>query len=401
MNPRKGRRVRVLPGGRIGTIGLLILASCASGSGGRREATGEGAAFEAFRRGDFDQAEALGRGGTELDSRLLQARLHLLRNRPKESIEALYPLAAPYRPFTQLMPAKYDDIQVFSQVLLELGQAYVRADDFFNASRVYWALGDNILSRKYEALAKVVAYLPSDGWTETSLELEGVDPIPHVTMGVNGRPGVFLIDTSTDEIVIERDFAKRAGLTGLGYRTTNYNVAYDESSAERVTLGKLEVRNVPVHLGRLPAIAKVRADGAIGLAFLMHFDFTIDYRRSRLTLRRAGAAPAGGLPAVLAGDRHLLVLGSVNGRPGSWIAINTAMPDVVVAASSGMASQGGSLQEIAAGPLRLSRPPVDTDSFPTGLDGGFGFPAGFMLGHPALRDHSIRLEPRSMRIFIE
>jgi hypothetical protein len=401
MNPRKPEPLRFPPAGRAWTMGLLLLASCAPGAGGRRDTAGEGAALEAFRRGEFDQAEALGRGATGLDSRLLQARLHLLRNRPKEAVDALYPLAAPYRPFTEQMPAKYDDIQVFSQVLLELGQAYVRADDFFNAARVYWALGDNILSRKYAALGKVVAYLPADGWTETSLELEGVDPIPHVTMGVNGRSGVFLIDTSTDEIVIERDFAKRAGLTGLGYRTTQYNVAYDESTADLVTLGKLAVRNVPVHLGRLPAVAKVRADGAVGLAFLMHFDFTIDYRRSRLTLRRAGAAPAGGLPAVLAGDRHLLVQGSVNGRPGSWIAINTAMPDVVVAASPGMAGQAGMLREIAAGPLRLTQPPVDTDSFPTGLDGGFGFPAGFMLAHHALRDHSIRLEPRSMRIFID
>ena len=358
--------------------------------------------IEAFQKGDFDRAEALYKGGTDLDSRLLMARLHLLRNRPTQAVALLHPLAAPYEPFTRKsMPTKYDDIQLHGRVLQELCQAYVRADDYFNAAQVSWALGDNILSKKYAALANTVSYLTTPDWTESSVGLEGIDPLPHVLMSVNGRTGLFLIDTSIDEIVIDRDFAKDAGLTGHGLRTTNYNVSYDESVADAVALGKLAVKSVPVHLGRLAPISKLRADGSIGLSFLMHFDFTLDYRRQRLTLRRAGTPLPGGLPAVLAGDRYLLVQGSVNGKAGSWMAVNTAMQNVVVAASERVAAAVDPVREIAAGALRLSQPPLDAASFPTGLDGGFGFPVSFMLAHHALRDRSVRLEPRSMRILIE
>ncbi len=384
------------------TVCFCLLASCAPSAGGGRRTEGADPAIEAFQMGEFDRAEALGKGGTDLESRLLMARLHLLRNRPKEAADALYPLAAPYEPFVpKSMPAKYEDIQLHGRVLGELSQAYVRADDFFNAAKVSWALGDNILSKKYAALARTVSYLTSPGWTESSIDLDSIDPLPQVSMTVNGRTGVFLIDTSTDEIVVDRDFAKRAGLTGHGLRTTNYNVSYDESAADEIALGKLTVKCVPVHLGRLPLITKVQADGAIGLSFLIHFDFTLDYRRRRLTLRRPGSPLPNGLPAVLAGDRHLLVQGSVNGKADSWIALNTAMPDVLVAASERRAAAPDPVREIAAGAIRLSQPPLDTASFPVGLDGGFGFPVGLMLAHNALRDHSIRLEPRSMRIVIE
>jgi aspartyl protease len=381
---------------------ILLMVSCAPSGGRMPSEAGTDAALAAFQAGDFDKAESLARGGTDPETRLLLARLHLLRNRPKEAVEILHPLAAPYRPFTQAMPAKYDDVQLFGRVLGDLAPAYVRSDDFFNAGRVFAALGENILASKYTDLAQSVAYLTTAGWTESSIELVGTDPLPHVAMSVNGRVGIFLIDTTSEEIVIDREFAKRAGLIGRGLRTTNYNVSYDEATVEELSLGRLTVKNIPVHLGRLTPIARMRAEGAIGLAFLMHFDFTLDYRRSRLILRRAGGSIPGGVPAVWAGDRYLLAQGSVNGRPGSWIAINTAMPDVVVAASEGVErTLNGPVREISLGALRLVQPPLDLTSFPTGLDGAFGFPAGLMLAHNGLRDRSLRLEPRSMKLLIE
>ena len=77
------------------------------------------------------------------------------------------------------------------------------------------------------------------------------------------------------------------------------------------------------------------------------------------------------------------------------------MPDVVVAASERITTGTPPTTELAAGAIRLAQPPFDTATFPVGLDGGFGFPAGFMLAQNALRGHSIRLEPRSMRMLIE
>jgi hypothetical protein len=82
-----------------------------------------------------------------------------------------------------------------------------------------------------------------------------------------------------------------------------------------VSIGQAKVKNVPVHLGEWMEIGRMRVDGMIGLQFLMHFDFTLDYRRSRLTLRKAGARDRGE-PAYLVGDRYLLTGGLLNGRRG-------------------------------------------------------------------------------------
>ena len=372
-----------------------MLAGCASSGGARgpeRAPEGGEGALQAFQRGDFDQAEALSRDARDDEAIFLRATVLLLKNRTREAAEAVTPVAT-------RAAQTVGDVQLITRAREILIQALLRLDDFHGAAQWYARLGDPVLARKYGSLAKTVAYLPAPGWSESTVELLGTDPLAHVAMTVNGRTGVFLIDTSLDEIVIDRTFAKRAGLVGLGLRTNHYNVSYDESTVEELALGTLTIKNVPVHLGKLTPIARMRADGAIGLAFLMHFDFTIDYRRARLVLRKPGAALPGGLPAVLAGDRYLLVRGAVNGKTAAWLAVNTAMPDVVVAASEG--HPHGPVLEIAAGPLRLVQPPLDTGSFPTGLDGGFGFSAAFMLAHGALRDRSIRLEPRSMKLLIE
>lgn len=392
--PAQKRTVRFCTSVQERTVCLLLLAGCAP-SGTTRGPASVDPAIEAFQKGDFDRAEALTRDAHDDESLFLRTTLFLLKNRAKEAAEAVSPVA------TRIAKTAVD-AQVITRARELLLQALLRLDDFNGASGLYKWFGEAVLARKYESLAKTVAYLPAAGWTESSVELLGTDPLAHVAMSVNGRTGVFLIDTSLDEIVIDREFAKRAGLVGLGLRTTNYNVSYDESTVEEIGLGRLTMRNIPVHLGRLAPIARMKADGAIGLAFLMHFDFTLDYRRARLTLRKPGAALPGGLPAVLAGDRYLLVQGSVNGRAGAWLAVNTAMPDVVAASSEGyVATLDGPVREIAAGSLRLAQPPLEPASFPTGLDGGFGFRTGFMLAHNALRDRSIRLEPRSMRLLIE
>jgi hypothetical protein len=78
------------------------------------------------------------------------------------------------------------------------------------------------------------------------------------------------------------------------------------------------------------------------------------------------------------------------------------MPDIVVAASESYVNGlNRPVREIVAGPLRLAEPPLDLASFPTDLDDAYGFRTCFMLGHNALRNYSIRLEPRSMRMLIE
>jgi len=106
-----------------------------------------------------------------------------------------------------------------------------------------------------------------------------------------------------------------------------------------------------------------------------------------------------GEPAVLAGDRYLLVGGQLNGQDRTFVGIGSSLKGVTLAVSDLYAGQ--EVRDLAAGPLKLTKPALDPKAFPAGLDGSFGVPVGFVLGHAALRTHSVRLEPRSMKVAID
>jgi hypothetical protein len=281
-------------------------------------------------------------------------------------------------------------------------------DDYATASTWSARVGDPVLARKYEVLAKAVGYLVDRDWEEAIVDLVSMNPLPLVQGSINGLRGIFLLDTGLGEILLDREYAKRAGVSVIGLQAGG---TVDEGVVTSVGLGRLNVRNVPVQLGRLATHSVVRVDGAIGLGFLMHFDFTIDYRRSRLVLRKPGGSadvPRASVPAILGGDRHLLVAGKATlaGREGTpvqtFAGVSTALSGVTIALSETFAQANpGEVREVSAGSLRLTRPAVNRNAFPLGLDGSFGLPVGFVLGHQAFASRVLRLEPRSMRLSID
>jgi hypothetical protein len=230
------------------------------------------------------------------------------------------------------------------------------------------------------------------------VEFHVTDPVPVVAGTVNGMRALFIIDTMLDEIVIDRQLARRANLQAVGLRGAG---SYDEATAQEIGLGRMTVKNVPIHLGDPIDLGRLRVDGVIGLQFLMHYDFTLDYRRSRLLLRKAGGTIQG-LTAYRAGDRYLLVGGLLNGTEKLFAGIGSSLKGVTLAASEVFVeSQEGGIREFSVGSIKLLKPALDLKAFPAGLDGSFGLPVAFVLGHSALRGRIVRVEPRSMKISIE
>jgi hypothetical protein len=372
---------------RHSLFAMLVLAGC--GGAGRGGSSGElDAALDACARGDLAAAEAIVKDGKDAGSVRLRARILMMRNRNREAIELLLPLV-------QGKAKSYEGVEQQSQVLPELAIAYVRQDDFLNASKVYGMLGEAVIAKKYEALGRKVAYSANLGIDEVTVDFQVTEPLPVVTATVNGQRGLFVIDTMLDQVVLDRDFARRAAVDAVGLRGAG-NV--DEATALEVTIGQAKVKNVPVHLGEWMELGRMRVDGMIGLQFLMHFDFTLDCRRSRLTLRKAGGAMKGE-PAYLVGDRYLLTGGTMNGSTRVFVAIGTGLKGVTLAASD--LFPAADVKEFAAGGVKLAKPSIDTKAFPAGLDGSFGVPISFVIGPAALRGKVLRLEPASMRMAID
>lgn len=382
---------------------MLVLAAAAAlaagcgGSSGKSpapEAGGLDGALEACARGDLDAAEAMVRSRTDGDSLRLRARILMMKNRNREALEILLPLA----PQRGQKVKTYEMMERQNLVLPDLALAYVRQDDFQNASHISALMGEAILAKKYETLARTIAYSSSLGSDEIAVEFVAADPVPVISGTVNGRRVLFVIDTLMDEILLDRGFARRAGIEAVGLRGGG---AFDEATASEIGLGRATIRNVPVHIGEASDLGQLRPDGVVGLQFLMHFDFTLDYRRSRLILRKAGGTLAAGQPAFIAGDRYLLTRGMLNGKDPMFIGVGSGLRGVTLAASEYYLSQGVEVASVSAGGIRLVKPALDSKAFPAGLEGAFGIPIGFVLGHAALRGHVLRLEPYSMRMVIE
>src|SRR5581483_1294333 len=197
------------------------------------------AALDASARGDLEAAEALLKDARDPDSLRLRARFLLMRNRNREAAEVLAPLAA----------EKVKDMAEVERrhgVLADLALAYVRLDDFGNAARIAKMSGDGALARKYEALSRSVAYASNLGTDEIPVEFFVTDPLPIVAGSVAGRRVLFVVDTLLDEVVLDRDFARRAGIVPVA--------GADEAVLPELSVGRLTVRNVPIHLGQAAEI---------------------------------------------------------------------------------------------------------------------------------------------------
>lgn len=352
---------------------VAVLAGCSSPAAA--PAGDLEAALEAQARGDVDEAERLVRTAKDHESARLHARILMMKNRNQEAIDRLAPLL-------QGRLKDYEEMERRQLVYPDLALAYLRQDNFLSASRLYAHLGEQVLARKYDALARVVAYSSDLPDNEVAVDFFLTDPLPVVAGTVNGRRALFVVDTLLDEVVLDRAFARAAGA---------------EVMAKEMTLGRAAIRNVPVQIGEAAPVGTLRPDGAIGLQFLMHFDWTLDYRRSRLVLRRTGGRLPGGRPAYLLGDRYLVTQGTLNGKDRTFVGIGSSLKGVTLAASELV----GEIREFATGPIKLAKPAVDVKGFPMGLESQFGVPVGFVLGHAALRDRVVRLEPRSMQLLIE
>lgn len=376
---------------RLAPLLLLLAVGC---GGGARPPASE-LPLDAFSRGDFDAAEARLRGSSDLESRYLLAKILLMRHKPAEA-------AAILREISPKQVRSVDEAFFAERIAADLALASLRQDDYLQASQTFARLQDPARARKYEILGRAVGHRTNPGWDESVLELVSMDPVPTVAGSVNGRRGVFVIDTGLGETLLDRDFARRAGVTAVAVP----GATSTEAVADELSFGRLAVRGVPVTLGSRESRAAARADGALGLAFLLHFEVELDLRRGRLTLRRPGAgltstASARGVPAYVAGDAQLLVAGRVNGSP-TLVGIGTALAGVTAAPSEPFfAARGAALKDVALANLRLAGPPATPDAFPVGLDGSYGFSVPVVLGPQALRGRVLALDPRAMKLTID
>jgi len=394
---------------------ILALVGCASS--GPTHAGDDGTrALQAYRAGDFSTAEEAclrlrSRSPEDLLALRLLGRIQLYTNRLADSVQTL-------RTAVQIMdrqarndPRRAIELrEEWHLACQDLAVACYRMDDYATASEVYALLGEGLLAAKYRALAKDIPYIVRWEDEPSILPFTNRDPVPTVRLRVNGIRGLFAVDTGTGEIVLDPKYAKQVGAKGVGLRTENFSGAVEEAWVDEVTLGTVTTRNVPVRLRRLASLGGEEIHGILGANFLLHFSFTLDYRKERLILRQSSSPTPGlgeGMPLLIVGDRFLVVPGKVDDL-ATLILLDTGRPKVPVFPSAGLVwtlSKGDPrkyrMGSLSFGPISLSNPAFDSAPFPPGLDTNFGFSIGAAVGHEALRNRVVTFDIAGMKVTVD
>jgi hypothetical protein len=195
------------------------------------------------------------------------------------------------------------------------------------------------------------------------------DPLPVVSVRINGADHLFLIDTGAPDIVLDSAFARELGLKPGGAQTGTF-AGGAQAAFEHVVLPALDVAGV--HVEAVPAsVLPTRGmsgertiDGIIGTGFLMHFLATLDYAEGTLILRPRSASPAfeasvsegQGVPLWLVGDHFLFARGRIGDGPEALYNIDTGL-------------EGAGVQATRA-TLEAANIPIDETAVQSGTGGG-------------------------------
>jgi len=195
------------------------------------------------------------------------------------------------------------------------------------------------------------------------------DPLPVVTVTINGQEHQFLVDSGAPDIVLDSGFAKEHGLKPGGAQTGTF-AGGAQAAFQHVVLPAMDIGGV--HLEQVPAsVLPTRnmshdrtIDGIIGTGFLMHFLSTLNYAEGVLTLRprsasatfEASVTDGQAVPMWLVGDNFLFARGHIGDGPEALYNIDTGL-------------EGAGIQATRA-TLDAAHVAIDETAVQTGVGGG-------------------------------
>jgi len=301
-----------------------------------------------FRKGHFEQADALYREALKLDSKNPRAhfglsKLAMGRVKGKVALQEIQRAIEldPKEPLYHLYASEAWGIEKNYQEQRKHLETYLQ-------------LNPKDEDRVTEAKAGL-EMLKAFGTEEVSVVVAPDNPAPirfreslnliFTSVMINGKgPFDFAIDTGATQTVISEKLAATLGLQpitstvvfGIGgvgkVETKIYRM-------EELTAGDVKVKNTPVGTFNDPLISQF-ADGILGTSIFSDFIVTVDYPSNQLLLSRKRSAPPSGaevLPVWFFSNLLLLPL-DVNGKRGNFIIDTGAVTTVL---SHGMAAQLG------------------------------------------------------------
>jgi len=402
----------------------------ATSSGQAAKGTNINLAEARFRLGRFTEAEeiataVLDRDPTHFRAALLRGRVALLGNRLTEA--------------TQWAEQAREIRPTHNQPREMLAEISYRQDNFAAAAKRFEAAGREVRAAQLASFEDRRPYSSSGTAGRVELPFVQTDPLPVVRIRVNGsEPAAFILDTGGAEVIVDTEWAASIGIESVGSDTGTFaggrKAAYGRGRADSLTLGDLELRDVPVQiLDTAPFSAVAPGEeirGVLGTVLFYHFRTTIDYPGGRLVLEPRAATPADSrdaalarVPFLLAGDHYLLANGSVNDDESSLFLVDTGLAGLgftcpqstldkagveLMQTAAGKGVGGGGpvqivpfiLESLSLGDLRREQIPGVFGPFPPTLEHNKGFRIGGLISHGFFRPYAITFDFDSMELVI-
>jgi predicted aspartyl protease len=208
--------------------------------------------------------------------------------------------------------------------------------------------------------------------------------LPVVSVRIDDQgPFDFLLDTGSSATVLGAELAAslRAEIGRIApVATTLGPRGFRRAEIRSISLGGLRRGPLSVLVSDLREVRRLDSSlqGVLGLDFLAHFDFLIDYRNRRLEMSEAmSAVPRGGVSFRREAGRILVPVETGSSSAVLWLVLDTGADGLVLTGTSGVAverdarrlaridSAGGSailrtgaLPRLRAGSVTLARVPV-------------------------------------------
>lgn len=334
-----------------------------------------------------------------------------------------------------------------------LAEAFYRRDDFQKAAATLKGVDVNnnkLVINQYPALnvAKLesfkgqVPYELQGNGTSTHVKFVKTDPLPVLTVRVNGgREVTFFIDTGGSEVVLDTDFAKELGVPQFGAVQGTFSggqhTEVHQGRIESLTLGDWTIKNLPAVMLPLRQLSKgfgvKQIDGIIGTTLFYHFLATMDYPHGELVLRRKTAENLEGFkkspgkrvvtPIWMASDHFMVGWGRVETLPPALLFVDSGLMGAGAKLAESVIKQagikleenkaeegaggGGKLKIVPYTVHQLSFGEINEENVPGLYDGPFpwenmfGFNLAGMIGHDFLKPYAVTFDFQNMQIFLQ
>lgn len=410
---------------------LMIGASMPLIGAPRVETTADEASrlFSEGKFSDCDRACAsiLGKDSNDFQALLLRGRVALFGNRLTDAHKWLTKAA-------RLKPNEKEPKSLLAEV-------FYRRDEFQKAAPLLRELGSEPRARQMESFKGLLPYKIDGKGRPARLKFINTDPLPLVSIRVNGGEEVnVIIDTGGSELILDTELAKKVGVTLFGREMGTFGggsrAPVELGRVDSVALGEVEIRNVPVHVMSTRAFAAAArgkpVGGVLGTVLLYHFLGTLDYRggelilerRTKKNLKRLETETEGTvIPFWMAGDHFIVAWGTVNKSAPVLFFVDTGLAGAAFTCPRSILDEAGiKLSEERAGEGiggggRVRIVPFEVDElslgdaterklrgffgpFPESLEYSLGFRIGGIISHQFFRSYALTFDFDGMRLLV-